>query len=152
MDLNHEFSVAAPIEQVWAALTDLRRSAGCVPNVTVTGGDADAVDVEVQASFGPLDLTGRAAISLAEHDETAHRAVLRVAATDSDGDPLADATTTIVLTQLTGRTDATVQSHVETHGVASLAGEGTLDRAAGETITTFAANLEALLSGPAGVA
>ena len=58
----------------------------------------------------------------------------------------ADATITIVLTQATDRTDAAMHSSVQVSGVAALIGADTLAGLAADTITTFAANLEALLA------
>ncbi len=83
---------------------------------------------------------------LAERDDTGHREVLMVLAADSDGDTPADATITIVLTQATDRTDASMHSCVEVSGVAALIADDTLAGFAADTITTFAANLEALLA------
>jgi len=84
--------------------------------------------------------------TLAERDDAAHREVLTVVATGSDGDTPPDATITIVLTQATDRTDAAMHSSVEVSGVAALIGDDTLAGFAADTITTFATNLEALLA------
>jgi len=58
----------------------------------------------------------------------------------------ADATITVVLTQVTDRTDAAMHSCVEVSGVAALIGDDALAGLAAATITTFATNLEALLA------
>jgi uncharacterized protein len=71
--------------------------------------------------------------------------VLKVVAHDPDGDPLADATVTIVLTQDGATSDGAVHSSVEVGGLATIVAEETLGEVAGNTLRTFAANLEALL-------
>ena len=147
MEFDHSFSVAAPIDAAWAAMTDIERIVPCVPNARVTGrAGADGYDVEVTFAVGPLETTAECRITLAERDDATHREVLTVLATDSGGDMPADATITVVLTQATDRTDAAMHSCVEVSGVAALIGADTLAGFAADTIATFAANLEALLA------
>ncbi|HUR83757.1 MAG TPA: SRPBCC domain-containing protein [Solirubrobacteraceae bacterium] len=146
MDFDHEFSVAAPIDDVWAAITDIQRVAPCVPDAQVTGpaGD-DGVRVEISVSAGPLDVTSEGTITVTERDDAAHREVLTVVAAYANGDALADATVTIVLSEAGEGTAAAVHSTVEVSGVAGLVGQGTLDSIAADTIREFAENLAALL-------
>ena len=147
MEFDHSFSVAAPIDAVWAAMTDIERIVPCVPKARVTGrAGADAYDVEVMLDVGPLETTAECRITLVERDEATHREVLTVLATDSDGGMPVDATITIVLTPATDRTDAALHSSVEVSGVVALIGDDTLAGLAADAIATFAANLEALLA------
>jgi carbon monoxide dehydrogenase subunit G len=148
MEFDHSFSVAAPLDEVWATIADVERVAPCVPNTRVTGRAGDnSYDVEITAAIGPIELTAQGTITLVARDDAAHREVLSVKAHDPDGDMLADATVTIVLTQADSGTDAAVHSSVEVGGLATLVGEATLGEVAGKTLKTFAANLEALIRG-----
>jgi uncharacterized protein len=150
MEFDHAFSVSAPIDAVWTTITDIERVAPCLPNTRVKGrARADSVDVEITAAVGPFELTAEGNITLAERDDAAHREVLKVVADDPDGDQLAEATVTIVLAQDGDTTDGAVHSSVDVGGIATLVAEETLDQAAGSTLRTFAANLEALLRQPA---
>ena len=150
MEFDHSFSVAAPIDAAWAAMTDIERIVLCVPNARLTGrAGADGYDVEVTFAVGPLETTAECRITLAERDDATRREVLTVLATDSGGDMPADASITVVLTQATDRTDAALHSCVEVSGVAALIGADTLAGFAADTIAIFAANLEALLARPA---
>ncbi len=150
MQFHHGFSVAAPPTTVWTTITDIERVAPCVPNTRVTGpAGPDGFDIEITAAIGPFEITAAGTITLAERDDAAHREVLKVVADDPDGDQLAEATVTIVLTQDGDTTDGAVHSSVEVGGIATLVAEETLDQAAGSTLRTFAANLEALLRQPA---
>jgi carbon monoxide dehydrogenase subunit G len=147
VEFHHSFSVAAPIDAVWAAMTDVERVAPCVPNTRVTArAGEDSYDVEITAAVGPLFVTAAGNITLAEHDDATRREVLRVVARDTDGDTLADATIAIVLTQAASGIDATVHSIVEVGGIAIFVAQDTLDEVAGRTLQTFAANLQALLA------
>ena len=146
MEFDHSFSVAAPIDVVWAAMTDIGRIAPCVPNARVTGrAGADSYDVEVTFAVGPLQTTAERTVALTERDDAGHHEVLTVVNKDSDVDTPADATITIVLTQAADRTDAAMRSIVEVSGVAALIGEDALADFAADTIATFAVNLETLL-------
>ena len=149
---DHGFSVAAPIDEVWAAIADLERVAPCVPNTRVTGtvGPRE-VRVEINVSAGPLDVTSVGTITIAERDDAARREVLRVSAAYANGDSLAEATVTIVLSETGEGTAGAVHSTVDVSGVAGLVGDGTLDSIAADTIGEFADNLGALLR-PAGSA
>jgi len=146
MEFEHAFSVAAPIDAVWAAMTDIERLAPCVPDTRVIGrAGADSYDVEVTVAVGVLATTSQGTITLAERDDDAYREVLKVVAKDSGGDTMADATLTIVLTQTADQTDAAVHSSVEIGGIATLIKDDTIGEAAAQTIRTFATNLETLL-------
>jgi carbon monoxide dehydrogenase subunit G len=147
VEFHHSFSVAAPLDAVWAALTDIERVAPCVPNTRITGRAGEAsYDIEITAVVGPLVVVAAGNITLAEHDDATHREVLRVVARDPDGDTLADATVAIVLTQAASGIDAAVHSSVELGGIGIFVSEDTLDDIAGRTLQTFAANVEALLA------
>ena len=147
MEFDHSFSVAAPIDAVWAAMTDIERIAPCVPNTRVTGrAGPDSYDVEMTIAVGPLETTAERVVTLAERDDASHHEVLTVVAKDSDGDTPADATITIALTRTADRTEAAMHSSVDVSGIAALIGDDTLADFAADTIKTFAANLETLLA------
>jgi carbon monoxide dehydrogenase subunit G len=148
MQFHHGFSVAAPAGTVWTTITDIERVAPCVPNTRVTGrAGAAGFDIEITATVGPFEVTAAGTITLAERDDGAHREVLTIIARDADGDTLADATVTIVLTGDSdgAATDGAVHTDVELGGIATLVAQDTLDQVAGDTLRTFAANLEALV-------
>jgi uncharacterized protein len=146
MRFDHGFSVAAPADTVWEMITDIERVAPCVPNTRVMGrASPDGFNVEITAAVGPFEVTAAGTITLAARDDAAHREVLTIVAADADGDTLADATVTIVLTADGATTAGAVRTEVELGGIATLVAQDTLDQVAGDTLRTFAANLEALL-------
>ena len=148
MEFDHTFSVSAPIDAVWTTITDIERVAPCVPNTRIVGPGAgpDSFDVEITAAVGPFEITAEGHITLAARDDAAHREVLEIVANDADGDKLAEATVTIVLTQDGETTGGAVHSSVELGGIGAIVAEETLDQVAGNTLRSFASNLEALLS------
>lgn len=147
MEFDHAFSVARAIDEVWTALGDVELVVSCIPNARLAGsaGD-DGFDVEIEADVGLITLTAKAKVTLSERDDGAHRELLRILATEADGDRLADATATFVLTQAAGRTLAAVHTSVQVSGIARLVSAGKIDEIANRTFTTFGANLEARLA------
>jgi uncharacterized protein len=146
MQFQHRFAVSTPSQAVWTTIADIERVAPCVPNTRVRGrAGPTAFDVEITVAVGPFEITADGTLTLAERDDAARREVLRVVANDADGDTLAEATVTIVLSDDGAATDGAVHTDVELGGLATLVAEETLDQVAGDTLRTFAANLEALL-------
>ena len=146
MEFDHAFSVTITIDEVWAALGDGERVVPCIPNARLTGSSgADSYDVDIEADIGLITLKTKAKVTLSDRDDGAHRQVLRIVAREADGDELADATATIVLTEAGGRSMAAVHTSVEVGGVARLVSEDKIDEVANRTFTKFGANLEAML-------
>jgi carbon monoxide dehydrogenase subunit G len=148
MQFAHAFSVAAPIDDVWATITDIERVAPCVPNTRVTGqAGPESFDVLITATFGPFEITATGTITQTERDHANYREVLTVIVNDPDDEPLAEGTVAIVLSAEGVTTSAAVNTNVVPGAIATLLAEETLDQVAANTLRTFAANLEALLHG-----
>src|ERR671921_1501627 len=98
MRFENRFDVAAPLEDVWAAVLDVERVAPTVPGAQVlerTGENAYRVAIKVKV--GPMSMTYRGEVEITERDETAHRAVMRARAKESRGQGTADADVTMEL-------------------------------------------------------
>ena len=52
--LTQQVTVAAPADQVWAALGDIRRMAACLPGAAVETVEGDRVTGSLTVSFGPI--------------------------------------------------------------------------------------------------
>ena len=76
MNLEQSFTVAAPVEQVWAALIDVERVAPCLPGAEITGKDDDG---NYQGTFvvklGPTTANYRGGLKMESLDEATHTAV-----------------------------------------------------------------------------
>jgi uncharacterized protein len=148
MRFENEFDVDAPIESVWDAVLDVERVAPTVPGAQVlerTGDDAYQVAIKVRV--GPMSMTYRGEVQIAERDDDAHRAVMKARAKESRGQGTADADVTMQLRGENGRTAATVTTEVELSGKAATMGHGVLQDVAGRLVQTFARNLAAMLEG-----
>jgi carbon monoxide dehydrogenase subunit G len=81
MKFENEFTVGAPIEEVYAALLDVERVAPCMPGAEVvekTSDDSNKVAINVKV--GPMSMTYRGDVEIVERDEAAHTATMRAKA------------------------------------------------------------------------
>jgi carbon monoxide dehydrogenase subunit G len=139
MKFENTFEVDAPIEEVWQAILDVERVAPNVPGAEVlekTGDDAYKVAIKVK--LGPISMQYRGDMQIAERDDEAHRAVMRVRAKEARGQGGADATATI---SLTDGTKGEITTDVRLSGRAATMGRGVVQDVAGRLIDTFADNL-----------
>jgi uncharacterized protein len=83
LHIEQEIRIAAPLERVWAFVTDLPAVGRCVPDVEAL----EAVDDQtmmgtIKVRVGPIGLSLAGRVRLAERDALAHRAALEIEATD----------------------------------------------------------------------
>ncbi|HEV3378113.1 MAG TPA: SRPBCC family protein [Thermoleophilaceae bacterium] len=148
MRFENHFDVDSPIDSVWDAVLDVERVAPTVPGAQVlerTGDDSYQVAIKVRV--GPMSMTYRGQVEIAERDDEAHRAVMKARAKEARGQGTADADVVMQLRGENGRTSATVTTEVELSGKAATMGHGVLQDVAGRLVETFAKNLAAMLEG-----
>jgi carbon monoxide dehydrogenase subunit G len=105
MKLEQSFDVAAPIDTVWAALTDLERVAPCLPGAAITEHDEDGTyHGTFQVKLGPTTAAYRGTIKIESADEDAHTATLKARGTDKRGQGGASATIVNTLSEHDGGT------------------------------------------------
>ncbi len=105
MKLEQSFEVAAPIDQVWAALNDLERVAPCLPGAAITDHDDDGTyHGTFQVKLGPTTASYRGTIKIERADESTHTATLKARGTDKRGQGGASATIVNTLSEHDGGT------------------------------------------------
>jgi len=105
MKLEQSFEVAAPIDEVWAALNDLERVAPCLPGAAITEHDDDGTyHGTFQVKLGPTTAAYRGTIKIESADEGTHTATLKARGTDKRGQGGASATIVNTLTEHDGAT------------------------------------------------
>src|ERR1700756_4766340 len=92
MKFENEFTVQAPIGDVWATLMDVERVAPCMPGAEVLErvGD-DSYKVGIKVKLGPISMLYRGQVDIVERDEEAHTATMRAKAREARGQGTADA-------------------------------------------------------------
>jgi uncharacterized protein len=86
MKLEQSFSVAAPVEEVWAALVDIERVAGCLPGARITDrmDDGSFVGTLSFEGAGPA-VVHDGVVKLDSLDPAAHSVTISVKGADRDG-------------------------------------------------------------------
>jgi carbon monoxide dehydrogenase subunit G len=150
MEFDNTFTVAAPIDDVWAAMLDVERVAPCVPGASVIEQTGDnAYKVAIKVRLGPVSMTYNGDVEIVEQDADARRAVMSAKARESRGQGTADATVEMRLRQENGTTEGAIHTDVAISGKAASMGQGIIGDVSARLIDTFAGNLAQMLSGPA---
>jgi carbon monoxide dehydrogenase subunit G len=147
MKFENTFAVAAPIDEVYAALLDVERVAPCVPGAQVlerTG--EDAYNVGIKVKVGPMSMTYRGSVEIIDRDAEAHRAVMNAKAKETRGQGTADAQVQMQLIPDDGATLGTINADVQLSGKAAAMGQGIINDVSARIVETFSQNLAAMLS------
>ncbi|MGW5050922.1 SRPBCC domain-containing protein [Actinokineospora sp. NPDC004072] len=148
MRLEHQFSVPAPLTEVWPALLDPERVAPCMPGATLTSVDGDTFTGNVKVKLGPVSLTYKGTAHYVTRDETAHQVVIKASGKDTHGNGTAAATITVTLTESPGTTTAQVHTDLAITGKPAQFGRGLITEVGNRILTTFATCLAEKLGTP----
>jgi carbon monoxide dehydrogenase subunit G len=121
VELDHRFSTGKPTDYNWDAILDLDRIIPCVEGGKVLERTSpDEAKAEIKVKMGAMSMTFRGTVSVAERDDEAHRAVLRVNSKDVGGQGYANADVTFALSDGGGR----LHTAAQITGKAASMGEG----------------------------
>lgn len=123
VDLDHSFSTDKPIDESFAAITDLERVIPAVEGgrVLEKTGD-DSVKAEILVKMGAMSLTFNGTVEVAEKDEADHRALLKVRSREKRGQGYANADVEFKLNDGGGQ----IHTHAQITGKAASMGEGVM--------------------------
>jgi carbon monoxide dehydrogenase subunit G len=137
MELEHRFTVAAPVEQAWEVLLDLERIAPCMPGATLTSYEGDEFAGNVRVKLGPVVMTFTGAGRFVERDETARRLVIEASGKDRRGGGTARATVRSTLHGEGGSTAVEVHTDLVVTGRAAQFGRGMIADVSGRLLGQF---------------
>lgn len=84
MRFEHDFSVEAPADDVWALLTDVPRMADCIPGAAgITMIDDTSYDATVSARIGPISAKFACRIALLNLDDASRSGSVEVTGKDT---------------------------------------------------------------------
>jgi uncharacterized protein len=141
VDLDHSFAVGASVDQTYAGIVDLERVIPLVDGGKVnerTG--PDSVNAEILVRMGAMSMTFKGSVEVAEKDDAAHRAVLRVRSKEEGGNGYANADVTFALADGEGK----LHTHAQISGKAASMGEGVVAGVLDALITDFTGKLATL--------
>ena len=138
VELDHSFTTTKPIDESFAAITDLERVVPAVQGGTVvetTG--PDSVKAEIVVKMGAMSMRFTGTVEVTEKDAADHRAVLTVKSREAGGQGHANATATFALNAGGG----TLHTNAQITGKAASMGEGVVAGVLDALITDFTTRL-----------
>jgi uncharacterized protein len=138
VDLDHSFTTTKPIDESFAAITDLDRIVPCVEGGSVLEKiDDESVKAEIRVKMGAMSLTFTGTVEVVEKDEAEHRALLRVKSREKGGQGHANADVEFKL----GDAGGEIHTHAQITGKAASMGEGVMVGVLDALITDFTTKL-----------
>jgi len=142
--LNNEFTVAAPVDKVWAYFLDVPNLAPCLPGASLVGDDGNGnYQGRVVAALGPVKLNFSGTAKIVSADEAAHRMVLRAAGSEDRGRGEAEMTITATLRPEGGGTRVAVAQDLSISGAAANFGRGMIADVTSVLMGSFAQCVQA---------
>jgi carbon monoxide dehydrogenase subunit G len=148
MELNHRFTVPAPIEDTWAAFNDLERVAPCFPGAELTSVDGDEFTGSCKVKLGPISLLYTGKGTFLERDESTYRALIEAKGKDKRGNGTAGAKVTAQLHAEGDSTVVEVATDLQITGKPAQFGRGVIQDVSDRLLDQFVACLQDRL-GPA---
>ena len=142
MDLRHEFTVPAPIDQTWSAFNDIESVAVCFPGAKVTTVEGDTFTGTVKVKLGPIALVYNGTGTFVEKDESAHRMVIDAKGKDKRGNGTAGALVTATMTEQGTSTHVEVLTDLNITGKPAQFGRGVMEDVSNKLLGQFTACLE----------
>ena len=148
MQSEQSFEVAAPLEQVWAALVDLERVVPCLPGASLGSHNPDgSYDGEFKVKIGPTSASYEGRLNVEAVDDAGHSTTLQAAGTDKRGQGGARATIVTTAASSEAGTRVAVASDYHITGrLARFGRGGTIDEIAERLIADFADALRRMLA------
>ena len=120
-ELEHSFTTTKPVDESFAAVTDLERVIPCVEGGRVIEAtDEDSAKAEIDVAMGAMSMKFVGTVEIVEKDPDAHRALLRVSSKEAGGQGHANADVVFQLRDGGG----TIHTRAQITGKAASMGEG----------------------------
>lgn len=149
MELTHEFTVPASVEETWTALTDIEGVAGCFPGATVSSAEDDSFKGTVKVKLGPISLTYNGSGEFTGKDDAAHTMTLVAKGKDRRGNGTAGADVTASMEPDGDGTRVKVVTDLQITGKPAQFGRGVIQDVSDKLLGQFTDCLAKRLSGPA---
>ncbi|MGA9859033.1 MAG: SRPBCC family protein [Solirubrobacteraceae bacterium] len=121
VELDHPITISNSVDDSWSLVLDLERLVPCVQGGSVTEKTSDdSVKAEIKVKMGAMSMKFTGTVSVIEHDDSAHRALLRVKSREVGGSGHANADVTFTLADGGG----TLHTAAQISGKAASMGEG----------------------------
>jgi len=141
VELDHAFSTGKPTDYNWDAILDLERVIPCVEGGKVIERTSpEQAKAEIKVKMGAMSMTFKGTVEVAERDDDAHRALLRIKSRDAGGQGYANADVEFTLNDGGG----TIHTAAQISGKAASMGEGVVTTVLDALIKDFTEKLAAI--------
>ncbi len=137
MDLEHSFTVDAPVDTAWATMMDIEGVAECFPGATVTSVEGDSFSGTCKVKLGPIALVYKGSGSFVERDDSGHRAVIEAKGKDKRGNGTAGATVTMTMESEGAGTRVQVVTDLNVTGKPAQFGRGVMQDVSDKLLGQF---------------
>ena len=149
MQIDNDFVVRAPLDQVWAHLLDVEKVAPCAPGAELTGVVDDRTwKGKVNVKVGPVAMSFAGTVTLQERDDANHRAVLKAEGREQRGRGAASAVVTSWLEENEDGTKVSISTDLTISGAAAQYGRGMIGDVSKRLTNEFARCLQANMTVP----
>ena len=142
MELTHDFTVPATVDDAWATFMDLERVGSCFPGATVTSVDESGFAGTVKVKLGPIALQYAGTGQFLERDDAAYRAVIEAKGKDKRGNGTAGATVTVQLAPSGEGTRIDVTTDLSVTGKPAQFGRGVMQDVSDKLLQQFVQCIE----------
>lgn len=141
VQLDHPFSNGKPTEYNWEAILDLDRVIPCVEGGRVVERiSPESAKAEILVKMGAMSMKFVGTVDVAERDDAAHRALIKVKSREAKGQGYANADVTFTLSDGGGE----IHTAAQITGKPASMGEGVVVSVLDALIKDFAKRLEAI--------
>jgi uncharacterized protein len=139
VQLDHPFSNGKPTEYNWEAILDLDRIIPCVEGGRVVERTSpESAKAEILVKMGAMSMKFLGTVEVAERDEAAHTALLKVKSREAGGQGYANADVAFTLDDGGGN----IHTSAQISGKAASMGEGVVQSVLDALIKDFTTKLE----------
>ena len=142
MELRHEFTVPATVEETWEAFNDIESVAVCFPGASVSSIEGDTFTGSCKVKLGPIALVYNGTGTFVEKDEAARRMVIDAKGKDKRGNGTAGAHVTATMTGEGSSTRVEVLTDLNITGKPAQFGRGVMQDVSDKLLGQFTACLE----------
>jgi hypothetical protein len=144
VQIENEFVVQAPLQQVWEYLLDVKKIAPCAPGAELS----EVVDDhtwkgKMNVKVGPVAMSFAGTVVLQDRDDDAHRAVLKAEGREQKGRGAASAVVTASLGEAEPGTKVSILTDLTISGAAAQYGRGMIGDVSKRLTGEFASCLQA---------
>jgi uncharacterized protein len=142
LELTHEFTVPASIDETWNAFNDIESVAACFPGAVVTSVEGDTFQGSCKVKLGPIALVYNGSGTFVEKDESGHRMVIDAKGKDKRGNGTAGAHVTATMTEVGTGTRVEVVTDLAITGKPAQFGRGVMQDVSDKLLGQFTSCLE----------